>query len=146
MAFTLVELIAVVLILGLLTAAAAPRFADSLMYHRVESAARRLKNDLELARQTAATKSAARSLQFNTATAYSLPNIEALDHPGQTYTVDLAEPPYGVQVVSVDFGGSNNVSFSGYGLPSSSGTIILQAGDHQRQIDLDSQGHVTISH
>ena len=35
--------------MGILTAVAAPTFFDSLLFHRVESAARRVKADLELA-------------------------------------------------------------------------------------------------
>lgn len=143
--FTLVELLAVLFIIGILTASAAPTFTDSLVYHRVEAAALRLKNDLQLARQTAVTKSAPCSLDFTTATGYTLSNVESLDHAGQPYTVDLAAAAYRVRVVSVDFGGTRLVTFNGYGLPSSGGSIVLEAGDHRRQIDVDNQGHVTIS-
>ena len=143
--FTLVEVVTVALVLGILAAAAAPAFVGSLMYHRVESAAVRLKNDLELARQTAITKSATHSLQFTTATAYRITNLDSLDHPGQPYQVDLAEAPYTVDVPSVDFSGLTSVDFNGHGIPSSAGTIVLQAGEHGRQVDLDAQGNVTIT-
>jgi prepilin-type N-terminal cleavage/methylation domain-containing protein len=144
-AFTLIEMIAALFILGILAASAAPTFTDSLMYHRVESAALRLKNDLHLARKSAITTSAECSLEFVTGTSYTLSNMDSLDHSGQPYTVDLNHPPYGVQVTSVDFGGASVVRFNGYGLPSCSGSATLQAGNHRRQIAFDNQGNVTIT-
>jgi prepilin-type N-terminal cleavage/methylation domain-containing protein len=143
-AFTLVELIAAALILGILAAAAAPSLVSSIMYHRVESAAVRLKRDLELARQTAVSKSASFSVEFS-GTTYTIPNLDSLDHTGQTYQVDLFEPPHSVLVTSVDFGGSTSVTFNGFGMPSSSGAVVLSAGSHQRRIDLNDQGHVSVS-
>jgi prepilin-type N-terminal cleavage/methylation domain-containing protein len=144
-AFTLVELISVMLILGIMTAAAVPSFSDSLMYHRVESATLRLKKDLELARQLAISRSTSHTLQFTSTTAYTIPGVDSLDRVGQPYTVDLAQPPHSVRVLSVDFSGSATVSFNGYGMPSSAGTIVIQAGKHQRQIALDGQGLVRTS-
>ena len=57
-AFTFIELVIVLLVMGILTAVAAPKFFDSLLFHRVESAARRVKADLELARTQARLTSA----------------------------------------------------------------------------------------
>jgi type II secretory pathway pseudopilin PulG len=132
------------LVLGIVTAAAVPTFVSSIMYHRVESAAVRVKRDLELARQMALTKSMSYSVEFSGGV-YKIPNLDSLDHAGQTYEVDLSRPPHSVQVNSADFGGAASVTFNGYGTPSTSGTIVLQAGSHQRQIELDDQGHVVVS-
>jgi prepilin-type N-terminal cleavage/methylation domain-containing protein len=143
--FTLIELVTVALILGILTAAAVPTFADSLMYHRVETAALRLKKDLELARQLASSNSLAHTFQFTSATAYTIPNIDSLNRDGQPYSVDLAQPPYSVQVTTVDFSGTTSVTFNGYGLPSSDGTLVVEAGRHRRQVALDNQGQVRVT-
>jgi prepilin-type N-terminal cleavage/methylation domain-containing protein len=143
-AFTLIELIAAALVLGIMTAAAVPTFVSSIMYHRAESAAVRVKRDLELARQMAITRSTSYSVEFS-ASVYKIPNLDSLDHAGQDYEVDLSRAPHSVQVNLVDFGGASSVTFNGYGTPSASGTIVLQAGSHQRQIDLNDQGHVVIS-
>src|SRR5437870_13428346 len=61
-AFSIFELIIVVLIMSILGAVAAPKFFDSLLFHRVESAARRVKTDLELARTQARLTSASQSI------------------------------------------------------------------------------------
>jgi type II secretion system protein H len=142
--FTLVELVTTLIVLGILTAAAVPSFVSSLMYHRVESAAVRLKRDLELARQMAISKSTSYSLEFTSATAYRIPNLDSLDRVGQAYQVDLAAPPHSAEVASVDFGGTTTVTFNGYGVPTSDGTVVLRAGSHVRQVDLDDQGRVVV--
>jgi prepilin-type N-terminal cleavage/methylation domain-containing protein len=144
-AFTLIELIVAALVLGILTAAAVPTFVNSIMYHRVESAAVRLKRDLELARQMSVTKSTDFSLEFTTATSYRIPNVDSLDHVGQMYQIDLARPPHSVLVTSVDFGGTNTVTFNGYGTPSTDGSVVLRAGTHQREVGLSDQGIVSVT-
>src|SRR5262245_46367557 len=70
-AFTIVELIVVLLITSILAAVAAPVFHKSLLYHRIESAARRLKQDLEHLRDTAKAKSATYEFELD-GTVYTL--------------------------------------------------------------------------
>jgi len=137
-AVTLVELVIVVLIMGILAATAAPRFYDSLLFHRVETAARRVKIDLERLRQAARLTGRTQSVTFHDATAYTLSDdVADPDHPGQSYTVDLAGQPYQVQSVTIDFGGDTTVSFDGYGTPSRGGTVVLSAGDYACTVTLD---------
>jgi prepilin-type N-terminal cleavage/methylation domain-containing protein len=147
-----VELLVVVLIMSILAAAAVPTFYDSLLFHRVESAARRVKVDLELARNTARLTSAAQSITFNnndksyTASA----DLYDLDRPGQVYSVILATAPYNLTTVIADFGDLNLPStearFDGYGKPLRGGTVLLQAdNDHKCTVELDgTTGQVKI--
>src|SRR3954463_11290584 len=86
-AFTMIELVIVLLVMGILTAVASPKFVDSLLFHRVESAARRVKADLELARTQARLTSASQSIAFANS-AYTLANMKNLDKPGAVYFVD----------------------------------------------------------
>ena len=72
--------------------------------------------------------------------------VKALDHPGQSYVVDLSKTPYFLNALAANFGGFTEVKFSGYGSPSSGGTVLLQAKDHQCTVTLDgATGQVTIS-
>src|SRR5689334_17817856 len=113
-AFTILELVIVLLIMGILTAVAAPKFFDSLLFHRVESAARRVKADLELARTQARLTSASQSVTF-TGSVYTLSNTKSLDKPGSVYSVDLKKEPYSLDSATPNFSNAATVSFDGYG-------------------------------
>jgi Tfp pilus assembly protein FimT len=145
-AVTMVELVIVIMVMSIMTAVAAPAFFESLMYHRVESAARRVKADLELARHTARLKSTTQSVAF-AASAYSLSSaVTGHDDPNEAYTVDLAAAPYELSKVTVNFSNSQAVSFDGYGMPSSGGTVVLTAQGHQCTVTLDGvTGEVSIA-
>jgi prepilin-type N-terminal cleavage/methylation domain-containing protein len=144
-AFTFVELVVVTLLMSILAAAAIPVFLDSLLHHRVESAARRLKADLELARNTARLTSATRSLTF-TGASYTISNFQSLDNPNAPYTVDLADAPFELSTVTPDFSGAATVTFDGYGKPSSGGTVVLGCKDQACTVTLNgTTGVVTIT-
>lgn len=145
-AFTIVELAVVMLILGLVAAVAAPTFFRSLQYHQVESAARRIKMDLEQLRHMAKVKSRDQTITF-TDESYTLSgDVVDLDHSGATYSVDFAVAPFELADVTIDFGGPTTVTFDGYGNPSVGGTVVLTKGDEARTVTLDATtGQVTIS-
>jgi prepilin-type N-terminal cleavage/methylation domain-containing protein len=146
-AFTLVELVVVVLILAIFAAVAVPTFTDSLLFHRVESAARRFKADIDLTRHTARLTSTSQTLTVLNDTYSTTPAVVNLDRPNQVYTVDLGEPPYELIILAADFGGRTDVTFDGFGKPSSGGTIILMTSpDHRCTLTLDATtGEVTIA-
>jgi hypothetical protein len=112
----------------------------------VESAARRVKADLDLARHTARLKSTTQSVTF-TASGYSLSAaVTALDTPNQAYTVDLTAAPYEMGSVAASFGNSQTVSFDGYGVPTSGGTVVLTSQGHRYTVTLDGvTGEVSIT-
>ena len=145
-AFTIIELVIVVLITGLLAAVAAPAFFDSMLFHQVETAARRVKADLELARSTARLTSSSQSATF-TNSGYTLSNaIKNLDNVNDAYAVDLTDTPYALDQITPNFGGSATVSFNGYGTPSSGGTVVLNLKSHYCTVTLNSAtGEVTIT-
>lgn len=142
----MVEMVIVVMIIGIMTAIAAPAFVDSLLYHRVESAARRLKADLELARQTARLTSATRTVTFS-GTTYTLGSgVKGLDRTTGSYAVDLAAPPFELSTVTANFNSTQTVSFDGHGTPSSGGTVVLQANGHRCTVTLHAgNGEVAIA-
>jgi Tfp pilus assembly protein FimT len=131
--------------MGILTAVAAPTFFDSLLFHRVESAARRVKADLELARTQARLTSASQSVTFANS-AYTLSNVKSLDKPSAAYSVDLKKQPYSLDSATADFSSAATVSFDGYGTPTSGGTVVLVAKSHRCTVTLNgTTGDVTIT-
>jgi prepilin-type N-terminal cleavage/methylation domain-containing protein len=145
-AFTLLELVIVVLIFGIMAAVATPTFFDSLMYHRVESAARRVQADLEQLREMARRTSRTQTMTLDD-TSYTLPpGIPGLGHVRETYTVDFMRAPYQLKSVSIEFDDNPTLSFDGHGMPSQGGSFVLQAGHHVRTVSLDgTTGAITIS-
>lgn len=144
-AFTIIELVIVMLIMSILTAVAAPTFFDSLLFHRVETAARRVKADLELARTQARVTSATQSITF-AGSVYTLSNTKSLDKPGTIYSVDLTKQPYSLDSATANFSNVATVSFDGYGSPTSGGTVVLVAKSHSCTVTLNgTTGDVTIT-
>lgn len=138
-AFSLIELIVVVVITAILAAIAVPRFGSSMVIHRVDTAAQRIVADLTLAQHRARMTSASQRVVFKPADdTYELIGVSHMDHVDQAYVVSLAQAPYRVEIVSADFGGDSEVNFDGYGAPDSGGTVIIRVGDFLRQIDLDA--------
>jgi prepilin-type N-terminal cleavage/methylation domain-containing protein len=148
-AFSLIELVIVLMLMGIVAAVAVPTFFDSLLFHRVESAARRVKADLELARNTARLTSASQTITFNNAArTYALSAaIKDLDRPNQTYTVDLSKSPYKLNTLTAVFGGTAVITFDGYAKPSVAGSVIVQIdANHKATVTLDgTTGQVTIT-
>ena len=141
-AFTLVELVIVLLIIGIIAAAVAPRFAASLCYHRAESAAKRIKADLALARKYARSTSTNQTVSFVVASdRYSLAGVPDLNHGSQIYEVDLSDALCNVSIVSAAFDAAadSDVEFNGYGVPDNGGTIVIESGNCQRTIVVDSE-------
>jgi type II secretory pathway pseudopilin PulG len=136
----------VVMLIGIFTAVAIPQFVDSLLFYRVESAARRVKIDLELARRAARLTSSQQSVTFDNSRYELSSGVAGLDKPNADYAVDLAAAPFHLTTVSVDFGGDAAVSFDGFGTPSSGGTVLLGTAEHECTVTLDgTTGDVRIT-
>jgi Tfp pilus assembly protein FimT len=141
----MIELVIVVLITGILAAVAAPAYLDSLLFHRVETAARRVKADLEYARQRARLTSTAQTVTF-TGSTYTLSGAKSLTNPTDAYIVNLLSSPYSLNSATANFAGAQIISFDGYGTPSSGGTVVLNVKNHQCTVTVNSiDGSATIS-
>lgn len=144
---TLIELIATVLIVGILAVVAAPRVADSVMRRRVDAAARRIASDLELARRSARTSGASRTVTFDLAArSYTFSVLADPSHPARVYAVDLGTTGYPVSLSSVSLGSSGTqkaVTFDMYGRPDAGGTIVVANGSRSRTVSLDAASGLT---
>ena len=138
--FTLLDLMMAMAVIVVVAAIATPRYANALTRYRAEAAARRVAADLGLARQTAKSTSSSRTIGFNPGNhSYVIPNVRELDSAGTMYRVQLQDPPYQAQIVSVDFGGDATLIFDGFGIPDSGGFVIVQAGDYQYTVVVDPE-------
>jgi prepilin-type N-terminal cleavage/methylation domain-containing protein len=138
--FSLIELTLVVALLAVLAAIAIPRVSETLTRQRVEEAATRIVNDINLAQQQARLASATRRVIFDTAgDSYRLPEMADPDHLGTTYVTRLGAAPYEVSVASVSFGGDRTLIFNGYGQPDSGGTVEIAQGGYQAVVAVDAQ-------
>jgi prepilin-type N-terminal cleavage/methylation domain-containing protein len=144
-AFTVIELVIVIMITSIFAAVAAPAFLDSLLFHRVESAARRVKADIDYQRQRARLTSTAQSVTFAAST-YTLSGAKSLNDPTQVYAVNLRQSPYSLDSATANFASTQVITFDGYGAPSSGGTVVLSAKTHQCTITVNgTTGTTTIT-
>jgi type II secretory pathway pseudopilin PulG len=138
-AYTLLEVVLVLAIVVMLASMAIPRFAGAGVRYRADAAAVQLIADLSLAQRWARLTSSSQKVVFDVPSdTYELPNLQHPDHPDQNYLVALADEPYQAGIVSANFGGASEVTFDGYGVPSSGGTVVLRAGDEQRTIAVNA--------
>ncbi len=137
--FSLVEVVCVVVIIGILAAIAAPRFSNSIALQHVEAAARRIVVDLAFAQRQAKSSNVNQAVEFDTdPDRYRLLGMPHPDHPGLEYEVFLTEEPYGVTLVSADFGGDQKIIFDVFGVPDSGGSAVIRVGNHVRTIVVDA--------
>lgn len=150
--FTLLELTIVVLLVGILAAAAAPRIGEAVTRQQADAAARRIKADLEWARRSARLAGLSRTVAVNVTTnRYDMAGIADPNHPGQTYGVDLGQTGYAVTLASVtpppaQGSSTTNITFDMYGRPAKDATVVIQQGSEQRTVRVDGvTGQVSIT-
>jgi Tfp pilus assembly protein FimT len=149
-AFTLVELVTILVIVAFLAGVAVPRYASSLNNFAVDGAARRIAADLALAQAIARNTSSPQTVSFNApARQYQIVGYTDPDHPGNTYTVSLAADPYHATLSAVTLtkagAGVTQVTFDRYGFPDASGYLQVTVGSVSKRITLDATtGRTTI--
>lgn len=146
--FTLIELAMVAAIIGILGLIAVPRYTRAITRYRVEAAARRVAQDMELAQRTAIQASASRFILFlPSSSAYVIGQVESLDHRSGTTAVALNGSPYLATITSVTYTipEATHLSFDGFGKPMWGATITLQVGSEQKQVVVDANtGKATV--
>jgi prepilin-type N-terminal cleavage/methylation domain-containing protein len=145
-AFTLVELVVVLVVLGVLAGIAVPRYANFQAHQRVRAAAGRVYADLALAQRQAKFSSSDQTVTFDTAAdSYTLDGMPHPDFSGIDYTVRLSQPPYEVSLVSAAFGGDKQLVFNGFGEPDSGGSLVIRVGDYQETINVSEETSLIIA-
>ena len=138
-AFTLVEVVMVMLIMTFVGAMALPRWANGTARYRVDLAAQRIVADLLYAQSRANYSSTPVTLTFSTTSnSYQIVGLADPDHPSATYTVNLATEPYRAVLSSAVFGNSTAITFDGFGKPAAGGTVVLTVGTRQHTITVEA--------
>ncbi len=147
-AFTLIEVL-IMIVVGLIVAAAAVPSFVSLDDQRVIAAAHVLESDLEFARARAIGVSYTHRISFDVAnedyTVESPPGtllLEPLSH--ESWRRELSKDS--IDIVSATFGVVQSVSFDAAGRPSVGGRVILRKKGFEVWVDVsDVTGEVTVT-
>ena len=134
---TLIDLTICVLVMGILAAVGAPKFAAVMSRLRSEAVAKRIAADLNYARQAAIRTSRKVSITFRASPAgYDMSGIEDPANPSKAYSVALADIDSSVVLNSFSFNGGTQLSFNNYGCPLvgvsplAAGTVVLRSGQN----------------
>ncbi|MCP4379485.1 MAG: prepilin-type N-terminal cleavage/methylation domain-containing protein [bacterium] len=137
--FSLLELVVVVAIMAIFAAVVTPRYGQAIARYRTAAAARKVATDLTFARRRAKISSTSQAVNFNIANdAYQLPGVADMRTSATDYSVALSSSPYQAKIVSADFDGNAAVTFDGYGVPDSGGTVVVSVGSYSKTILLDA--------
>lgn len=143
-AFTTIELLCVLAILGLLTAAAVPSFAGWGRERELELAAQSVALDMRRIQQAAITAGVTCEMQFYLANN----SYRRLDHAaGETKRIYL---PEGIEIYAITFiksGSTYNLTFLRSGAPNRGGTLCIgnKLGDRRYILVTPATGRVRIS-
>jgi type II secretion system protein H len=125
-AFTLVELVIVVLLVSILATMAVPSVSEAFSDMQLRTCAQRTTSDIAHVRNLAVTNGEQRGIVFNSS-GYSVVKLsansrEVMDHPikHQAWTVSESEVSF-----LADFDDESVLTFDGTGAPSSAGTVML---------------------
>lgn len=134
---TLVDLILCVMIMGILAAVGAPRFASTIARLRCEAVAKRIAGDLNYSRRVAIQTSRTSTITFRSSPAgYDMNGVEHPYKPSVDYSVDLSEVDDSVVLVSANFDSGTSLTYNNYGRPMVgnlamvSGSVTLRSGAH----------------
>ncbi len=141
---SLIDMTVAVLIVGIMSVVAVPRYTAMLQEYRVEAAAKRLAVDLRSVQEDAKANSQSRSITFNALQAsYDIATSSALDLNGH---VDLSSSPYHVSHMEVvlseaqDGSSANQITFNAYGRANRGYVIQLKVGEAIRYVVSESNG------
>jgi prepilin-type N-terminal cleavage/methylation domain-containing protein len=138
-AFTMAEMVVVLAVVAIMAAVAIPMFGSSISHNRLDAAARRVRLDLDLARDLARRTSQSVRVRFSLGSnLYLFVGVPDVDRPSQAYQVELAREPYRVTLEVVDLGGDADVVFDGFGTPDSGGVVVLRCGPNTKVITLEA--------
>ena len=134
-AFTLLELVVVIVIISITAAIAIPRLSGASTRYRVDAAVQQVLSDINITAAEANRISQTREIDFDAfSESYTLIGQPSLSNPAVDRVVNLSREPYNVNMLRVSFGGNSELDISAYGLILVAGEITLAAGRQGRRI------------
>lgn len=134
--FTLVELVVVLMVIASIAGLALPAYGGAVARYRLDSASHQLIADSQRALAHARAFGAPITVRFDiaahTITFGGLPSRTNADH-----VLDLRQHPMEARILSVDFAGRAQYVVSGYGVPDSSGVVVLGNSSGSRTLVFD---------
>ena len=154
-AYTLVEVLIVVAILGIVSAAVVPSMLSAGAMG-VQAAARIIVSDLLYAQNEAIAHQAERRVTFDVgANAYRLVDengsalsVDWKNGKDNNYIIDFTKDSrfQGVTITSVNFNDGNTVSYDDLGTPSSGGSVTIQYERRRYRVDVAAfTGRITVT-
>jgi prepilin-type N-terminal cleavage/methylation domain-containing protein len=145
-AFTLIELVITLMVIGVLAVVVTPRFSRSLQRTRAEAAARRIAADLRYTAMDAEAGGSSHTVTFFPAEGrYVAATLPDLRRPERTLDNYLQDTPYPARLASADFGGSETVTFDMYGRPDHAGAVTVSEGGFTYVVSVDALGNVEVT-
>lgn len=145
-AFTLVELVIVVMLLGVLAGIAAPKYTDALAAVNLDAASKRLAADIRRARAHAIDTGQRVEMTFEpVADTYFCSQLTDPSRPDQVLDVTTANLFDGVQIQVANFVVAGTLAFDWRGQPDGPGTVVLSAGGMMSTVSIGELGGVEVS-
>lgn len=133
--FSLIELVACLLVIAIVAAVGVARFDQSSRRERAVSAARQVAAEIDRVRREADASSMTWRIAFESGSGkYTI----MADDGSVTRESSVAMDPYLAEMQSILLGGDEELSFSGFGLPDSGGTITVRSSGWQVTITVNS--------
>lgn len=132
-AFSLVELLLVLVIIATASAIAVPRMVESEARWRVSGAARRIAADISEARSYAIASSADVTVTFSRE-GYIV--TSATD--GVIRSVEIESRPYNAGIIEADFDGDRELTFDGFGAGSEDGHVTVASDGLKCRVLVDA--------
>jgi prepilin-type N-terminal cleavage/methylation domain-containing protein len=152
-AFSLIELVAVVLITGILVAYGAPKYVNSLHSYRGNATAKRIAADIEYAQLAAKRGNVSVTITFSlTDHHYILSGVAGFKNKSSVYQIEIDEEPYSGHIDTAVFNNNGSTDaedailvFDRFGTPDSGGAVTIHCGGTTKQINVNATtGSVTI--
>jgi type II secretion system protein H len=145
--FSMVEIAFVVVIIGVVAAIAAPRYASAVQRYRVWSAAQRLHGDLQQAREWARASGVPHEVRFDAGNeSYAIVRVPASGPEVVRAKVSLAASPYDAEIGRARFQASQaEVDFDAYGRLASGAKIYITSNAWSVPVLADpTSGEITL--